>query len=103
MSGIKHTRKCALACDDTMLRPALRVYHDKNGNSWQLVGTTTGLVAIVDEVQLKAILDSNALEKAKKVSTVTWFPGHLSPSYGHRSECGHYKFPFREYHPFVSH
>ncbi|KAF8589041.1 hypothetical protein K439DRAFT_1333738 [Ramaria rubella] len=67
ITDLHYTQFLALSCDDTKLLASLCMYHDKQQDTWFLVGATIEPIPVADPKALRQTLMDAHLQKATKV------------------------------------
>jgi hypothetical protein len=69
LTALNHTGPVGLSCDDTKLFSSLRLFWDKEKNSYFLVGGVNGPYRVADPDSVRQVISEGKIKKATKVNT----------------------------------
>lgn len=67
LAALNHTGPVGLSCDDTKLFSSLRLFWDKEKNTYFLVGGVDGPYRVADPDSVRQVISEGKIKKATKV------------------------------------
>jgi hypothetical protein len=67
LAALNHTGPVGLSCDDTKLFSSLRLFWDKEKNTYFLVGGVDGPYHVADPDSVRQVISEGKIKKATKV------------------------------------
>ena len=73
LTALNHTGPVGLSCDDTKLFSSLRLFWDRDKNSYFLIGGVDGPYRVEDPESVRQVISEGKIRKATKVSHYWYF------------------------------